>query len=266
MGRVRWVALLMVALARSAAAQPPVTGDGQVAVEVNIDELLARIESASPALRQIASGTVRRTRRAISIGPTAGVFAAAFPSPGEYDVAITFGLGLEMFKLPILPTPENVKAMVVERAKAKVKERITQRGGGPPVAAELEQLAREAWDEAVREVLGFQDPPPRTIERPRFTLALEANRFLDSEVWAARTRVGFGIWKLTVAGSFAFVFTDPKASFYTGLELVGHALISKNLRASVVDVFVRGDFELRNRDLANADQVVVGARFLLDVL
>ena len=264
MGRLVAVAIV-VALAHTASAQP-VTGDGQVAVEVNIDELLARVEAASPALRQVASGTVRRARRAISIGPTAGVFGAAFPSPGEYDAAITLGIGLEMFKLPILPTPENLKALVLERAKTKLKERIAQRGSGPPVAAEVEQLAREAWDEAVREVLGFQDAPPKTIERPRFTLALEANRFFDAEAWAARTRVGFGIWKLTVGGSFAFVFTEPKASFYVGPELVVHILLSKNVRASVVDVFVRADFELRNRDLANADQVVLGARFLLDVL
>jgi hypothetical protein len=262
MDRTTIVVIALVLLGGSAGAQP--AGEGEVGIEINVDELLARAEAASPALRQIASGTFRRARRAISIGPTVGVFGAAVPSPGEYDVAITFGLGVEMFKLPILPSPENLKAMVLERAKAKLKERL----GGlatQPVGADLEQLVREVWEEAVREILGFQDPAPKTLERPRFTLALEGNRFLDAEAWAVRTRAGVGIWKVTLAGSFAVVFTDPQASVYTGLELVTHLLIAKNPRASVVDVFVRGDFELRNRDLANTDLVVLGARFLLDL-
>ena len=106
----------------------------------------------------------------------------------------------------------------------------------------------------------------RTMEKPKVTLALEANRLLDSEVWAVRLRAGIGVSKVTIAGSFSTVFTDPETSIYTGLEVVAHFLMSKAPRASVVDVFVRGDFELRHRDVANLDTYVLGLRYLLDVL
>ena len=106
----------------------------------------------------------------------------------------------------------------------------------------------------------------RTMEKPKVTLGLEANRLLDSEVWAVRFRAGIGVSKVTIAGSFSTAFTDPETSVYTGLEVVAHFLTSKAPRASVVDVFVRGDFELRHRDVANLDTYVLGLRYLLDVL
>ena len=64
----------------------------------------------------------------------------------------------------------------------------------------------------------------------------------------------------------SMAFTDPDTSVFVGPELSMHILTSKEPRASVIDVFVRGDFEVLNRDVANTDMVVFGARFLLDVI
>jgi hypothetical protein len=99
---------------------------------VDIDAVLARIEAASPTLQTVAFGALRRARRSVSVGPTIGAWIAAVPSPGEYEQAITFGVGLEMFKIPVMPGPETLKALVVERAKAKLKQQLLARFRGDP--------------------------------------------------------------------------------------------------------------------------------------
>lgn len=238
----------------------PVQGSVQVEGTFDVDAALQRLATNAPVLERIAKGTLKRARRAIAIGPTVGAWAGYLPDPGETETAITFGLGLEVFKIPVLPTPDNLKQIAIERAKAKIA------AGGLPAAGAGEQFVREVWDDVVKEILGMEDIRGRTMERPRLTLALEANRYLDAEAWATRLRVGIGISRVTLAGSFAVAFTDPRTSVFTGLELVTHFLLSKQPRSSVVDVFFRADFEVRNRDLANVDTFVLGTRFLLDVL
>jgi hypothetical protein len=232
---------------------------------LDVDAVLARIEAASPTIQTVALGTLRRARRSVSIGPTIGAWIAAVPSPGEYEQAITFGVGLEMFKIPVMPGPETLKALVVERAKAKLKQQLLARFRGDPTdPIALEQFAREIWQEAINEVLGLENVRPRTMERPKLTVALEVNRLMRAEAWMPRLRLGVGVWKLTVGGSFGPAFGDSTGIF-VGPEVVAHFLTSKQPRASVVDVFLRADFEVRHRE-ANTDHLVLGARFLLDVL
>jgi hypothetical protein len=243
---------------------PPPAVEGSVDVRAtgsfDVDAALQKLATNAPVLERIAKGTLKRARRAISIGPTVGAWAGYLADPGETETAITFGLGLEVFKIPVLPTPENIKQIAIERAKAKIK------AGGIPAAGAGEQFVQEVWDDVVKEILGMEDIRGKTMERPRLSLGLEANRYLDAEAWATRLRLGIGISRVTLAGSFTVAFTDPKTSVFTGVELVTHFLLSKGPRASVVDIFVRGDFEVRNRDLANVDTYVLGTRFLLDAL
>jgi hypothetical protein len=247
--------LIATSMAHAQPAAPPAP---------SLDGLLAEISAESPLVTTIARGVVRRGRRAVSIGPTLGAYAAAQPSPGELDVALTFGLGLELFAVPVLPSREQLQQLALGRARERLVRALA--GRQPPGAGDAEQLAREIWRDAVREVLALEDVRPRTMERPRLSLAIEGNRLVSSDVWAVRLRAGLGVWRLTVAGSLATAFTDPATSVFTGIELVAHFLTSPNPRASVVDVFVRGDFEIRNRDAANTDTIVIGVRYLLDVL
>jgi len=230
------------------------------AQNVDVDAAIARAQASSPTLESVARGITRRARRAIAVGPTVGLWAGRAPSPGVNEEAVTFGIGLEAFKVPVFPSTDSLKDLVVERAKEKLKQRAV---GGEDV----DQLARDAWEEAVKEVLAMRDLEPHTFEPPALSLALEVNRTFESDAWLPRLRVGIGVWKLTIAASTAVALgTDaPKTPVYTGLELVGHAIVSPDPRASVVDIFVRGDFELRNRD-TNTDMIVVGARFLLDLI
>ncbi len=231
------------------------------------DALVAQAIAASPTLATIARGAFRRARRSISIGPTVGFYGASIVSPGDADAALTFGLGVETFKVPIMPSLESFKELVKERAKAKLREQVALSfKGNRPDPASLDQLVREVIEEAIQEVLGLENIRPKTMERPRFSLALEGNRYFDSSAWATRLRIGVGVWKLTLAASASAAFTNPKTSVFVGPEVVAHFMTSKNPRASVLDVFVRADFELRNRSTMNTDTLALGVRYLVDVL
>ena len=261
---VRLACLVVVtALAAPASAQPTV--EGAVEVGANIDAIVADVFARVnvPQIEKIARGTVRRARRAIAIGPTVGAWGAYAPSPELSEQAVTFGLGLEVFKVPVLPTLGNFKAILEERIKAKIKERITT--NAVPPREELDRMAAEIFEEAKAEILGERDVRGKTFERPRFTIGLEANRLFEAEAWLARARIGIGISRVTLAASAAVAFTDPDTTVFLGPELVVHALLSKSPRSPVIDVFVRGDFEVTDRE-TNSDHVTAGARFLLDVL
>src|SRR5688500_5876 len=166
-------------VAREAADRDDVDPDAYIQ---GADALFDRLEAASPVLKDVAKGAIRRARRKVSIGPTVGGFAGY---GNDFDGAVTFGLGLEVFKIPVLPTFENLKAIVKERAKAKLKQALVDSiKGAPPDPAQLqshvEQLAAEAWNEAIQEVLGMANIRAKTMERPSMTIALEGDRYFDS--------------------------------------------------------------------------------------
>lgn len=251
---------------------PPGDASGTVQagpVAVDLDAILARVEAASPTLETIARGAFRRARRSISFGPTVGFWGAGVLAQDDTEYALTFGLGFEKFKVPVLPSMETLKALVKERAKAKLKDQILARfQGREPDPISAEQFAREVWEEAVQEILGLENVRAKTMERPALSLGLEVNRMFSSEAWAPRVRIGVGVWKFTVAGSFSVALGAEgvaRTPVYLGAEVVTHFLTSKNPRASVVDVFLRMDFEMRSRE-TNTDQLVLGVRYLLDVI
>lgn len=261
------VIALAVATGTAAAQEQPAA---RVDIDPNAyvqgaEALFSRLEDASPVLADVARGAVRRARRKVSIGPTLGGFSTYGDSA---DGAVTFGVGLEVFKIPVLPTLANLKALVRERAKAKLVQAIEESlQGQPPDQAHIDELAIEAWHEAVEEVLGMNNIRPKRLERPQLTLALEANRYFDAATWATRLRLGVGVWKVTLGASVAAAFADPKTNVYVGPEVVLHVLMSSGGRASVLDLFVRADLEVRSRgEDFSQDLYSFGARYLLDLL
>jgi hypothetical protein len=283
------ILIVLTVLSGTAAAQPGVTppsepppgaqpgeqpggqvdAQAQAGASINVDELIERVQAASPTIETVARGAFRRARRAIAFGPTAGFWGGGVLAQDTGEYALTFGLALETFKVPVLPTPETLKRLVVERAKAKLKEQLVARfAGREPDPISAEQFAREVWEETVQEILGLENVRPKTMERPAINIALEVNRLFKSETWAPRLRFGFGVWKVTLGASLAVGLGNdglPKTPVYTGLEIVTHFLLSKEPRSSVVDVFLRADFEMRNRD-TNTDTLTLGVRYLLDVI
>ena len=263
---IRHSLLVLLVLARAARAQPATS-------DADLDAAIARVEAAAPTIKSVARGTLRRARRSISIGPTVGLWGTGLLDTGDLDAALTFGIGIEAFKVPVLPSTETLKALITERAKAQLKDRAKAVfAGRQPDPLELEALAAQVYADVRDEILGLREVRARTMERPRYTLAFEANRLFGAERWLGRTRIGIGVWKLTLGASLAVGRVcrggtcDDGVKVFAGPELVAHFLTSKNPRASVVDVFVRADLQTTGRGAETYDQLVLGARYLLDVL
>lgn len=243
------------------------------APEPDLDALINEARAQAPSLETIAIGTLQRARRAVSIGPTVGLFATRAVGAGDLDAALTFGLGLELFDVPVLPDLSTIEALVIERAKAQVKTRLLDGLRGRPVAPfELSAMVRQIYGDVRDELLGLHGVRAKTFERPRITLALEANRLFGADRWLARFRAGIGVWRFTLSAATSYGricrggTCDDHAKLFLGPELVLHALVSDQPRASVVDVFLRVDLQTTGRGDPTYDQVVLGARYLLDLL
>ena len=267
---MRFASFVVIAIAvttRVAAAQP---SDN----DALIDQAIAKAQAAAPSIKSYAEGTLRRARRAIALGPTVGVYGAGFISPGDLDGALTLGLGLETFDVPVLPETESIQDKIVERAKADAKARAEQMyQGRKPDPVEVDQLAAQAYADARKEVLAVEATKPNTLEDPSFTLALEADRLLAADRWLGRLRVGFGVSKVTLGLSASFGRAcrgdgcNDSVRAFVGPEVVVHVQTSKQPRSNVIDAFARFDLQATGRsDGTTYDQVVLGARFLLDAI
>jgi len=272
--------LVLVLLTSTAIAQPGATESpaptsvhsGDNRVETDLDALIRKAQAEAPTIETVARGTFRRARRALSIGPTVGLWTAAIIDPGDIDAALTIGVGFETFKVPVLPSMETIQDLIVERVKAQMKQRIVDAfKGRQPEPLELDTLVKQVYEEVRNEILGLKNVRPKTFERPQYTVGFEANRLFGADRWLARTRVGIGVWKVTLALSAAVGRVcrggtcDDGVKAFIGPEIVLHALPSKQPRASVIDAFVRADFQANGRGVETYDQLVLGARYLLDV-
>jgi hypothetical protein len=239
-----------------------------------IDQAIAKAQAEMPTLLTVAKGTLRRARRAVAFGPTVGLWTAAFIDPGEVDAALSFGLAFETFKVPVTPDMDTLKALVVERVKAVAKDRIKQAFQGRPIdPISLDQIVLKVYEDVRREILGLENVRAKTLERPGYTIAFEANRLFGNERWMGRTRVGIGVWKFTLALSASFGrvcrgdLCNDHIKGYIGPEVVLHVIPSKNPRANVIDGFLRFDWQATGRsDTTTYDQLVVGVRYMVDAI
>jgi hypothetical protein len=266
---------VMVCLTHVAFAQPSETPPPPAprAGETDLDAVMEKVQAEAPTIITVAKGTVRRARRAISFGPTVGLWSAAYIDPGDIDAALTFGIGLETFKVPVLPDTDTLKELVVERFKTEGKQRVLAiLGGRQPDPIELDTIVKQVYEDVRREIVGVANTREKHLERPQYTIAFEANRRFGAERWLGRTRVGIGIWKLTFGLSASFgracrgVGCDDSIKSFVGPEITLHILPTKNPRANVIDVFLRGDVQVNGRGDTTYDQIVIGTRLLVDII
>jgi hypothetical protein len=218
----------------------------------------------NPSVREFAEGTVRRARRAVAIGPTVGAAGSYAPSPGDADAPLSAGLELVYFAIPVVP---DLREMIVERAKARLTERVADivaRGEPPPDGDELERMAREIALEVKAEILGLHARRDRTLEKPRFAVALEGTYLPRAKAGQIRLTAALGISKVTVGPTLVADFAGGNGLF-VGAEVAVHLTPWAGPRANVVDVFIRGDYGITD-GTDGADQVGLGVRFLLDVI
>jgi hypothetical protein len=266
--------LVLIVLTSTAIAQPGTATPAEppTPAGTDLDALIAKAQAEAPTIETVVRGTFRRARRALSIGPTVGLWTGAILGPGDVDAALTIGVGFETFKVPVLPEMETIQDLIVERVKAQLKQRIIETfKARQPARLELEALVKQVYEDVRNEILGLENVRPKIFERPQFTVGFEANRLLGADRWLGRMRVGIGVWKVTLALSAAVGRVcrggtcDSGAKAFIGPEIVVHALPSKDPRASVIDAFVRADFQANGRGVETYDQLVLGARYLLDV-
>jgi hypothetical protein len=266
--------LVLIFLTSTAIAQPGTATPAEqpAPASTDLDALIAKAQAEAPTIETVVRGTFRRARRALSIGPTVGLWTGMIIGPGDIDAALTIGVGFETFKVPVLPEMETVQDLIVERVKAQLKQRIIETfKARQPARLELEALVKQVYEDVRNEILGLENVRPKLFERPQFTVGFEANRLLGADRWLGRTRVGIGVWNVTLALSAAVgrvcrgSTCDSGVKVFIGPEIVVHALPSKDPRASVIDAFVRADFQANGRGVETYDQLVLGARYLLDV-
>jgi hypothetical protein len=213
---------------------------------------------------ELARNVVRSVRRSIALGPTLGAFSAYAPSASELDAGISFGLELELFRSAI-PTPARVRELAREKTQEKLARIIRDRFAGQrPDPATMQQLVREIAAEVKAEVLAALGAKPRRLERPRLVIPVEASYFFGPADWLGRLGFGFGAGPLSIGPTFSVRFGDDTVA-RLGAELSIHLLPSGSPRSPVLDVFLRGDFELHARDV-NDDQIALGVRVLIDVI
>lgn len=215
--------------------------------------------------RKIIGGTVNRARRAVAIGPMIGAGFAFAPSPGEFDVPITFGIGVDVFKIPIVPSPKMIQDIVKERVQAKVLQRAKQmirEGGTPPSKEDLARMGLEVFEEVKAEVLGELNVRPKVLEKPKLALAFEGAYLPRAADWQVRMTVGIGVSKITIGPTLA-LHLGTDVGVFVGGEAAVHLLPTKSPRSPVVDVFLRVDFAVTD---AYDGLGILGVRLMLDII
>jgi hypothetical protein len=235
--------------------------------------ILALLEGAAAAqrvtAREIVRGTVNRARRAVAFGPSVGalpLLATAGADDTGFDVALTFGLGLYLFAIPVVPSVELIQDVVRARVEAKLRERLQAAlaRGEKPTEEELAAWGREIYQGVKAEVLGRMNARARTVERPRLALDLEGQYLLGAGYWETRLTLGLGVKRLTIGPTAALRLWDA-TGFALGGEVACRLLPGRRPRSPVIDLFLRMDFEVADR-AARGDEAALGLRLLLDLV
>jgi hypothetical protein len=218
-----------------------------------------------------ARGTVDRARRAVSFGPFVGAGVAGASGAGDsFDVLVTFGLGLVLFKIPVVPTAKEVEALIAGRVKARVAERVkamVTAGQPAPDEQELARIGAEILAEVKDEILRRRPYAGRTLERPRLAVALEGGYGLVADRQRLGLTIGVGVSRVTVGPTLAVGFTDGFGDadlLHLGGELGVHLTPRPRARSHVIDVYLRVETDVAGDE--SSTRVDLGARALLDLI
>lgn len=226
----------------------------------------AHADDTKAAVRLAVDGAVARTRRKIAFGPMIGVGGAFTPGSNELDLPISFGIGLYLFKIPILPTPADLQQIILQKMKQRVADTIEDmaaRGEPPPTAEEAASIAEEVLVQLRDEYLGRRHRD-RTLEKPQLAIAIEEVRLPSAGAWMTRLTAGFGISKVTIGPSITGSLGDVRG-LYLGGELAVHLTPRAGPRSPVIDVFFRADWGVTG-GAREADLYALGARVMLDLI
>lgn len=254
--------LLAVYALLSAFTAAPANAQADADVQAAVGALRPEITAFA---KKVALATVSRARRMVAVGPLVGAAPSYLVTSDsdqlQLDFTSSFGLGLYLWAVPLLPSSQWIVDAVKDRVKERIKETILH-GGPPPGRDDLEQLVQEVWAELKAQLL--EGARGRLAEKPIGKLVFEASYLARNGAWEARTTAGVGVKFITVGITFAGTFRDHKAASL-GPELAFHLTLGKGPRSHVVDLFARVDIYVNNREYFG-EQVALGARFMLDLI
>lgn len=213
---------------------------------------------------EIGKRALRRGRRAITLGPYVGVAPGIGADAGDLDVAISGGLALLKYDIPLLPTRERLEEIVKSRFRAELVERLKDAARGGEVSGlDRDRIAREVWAEIKAELL--LELAPKRWEKPSLLARLEVSRLPSAEAWDVRLMLGYGVGPVFLSAGPSLRYADG-AAFVVPVELSKPMMLSRGLRAPVLDFFLRAELAVSGRDAGRQDVVLLGARLGLDVI
>ncbi|GAB4559603.1 MAG: hypothetical protein Tsb0020_05540 [Haliangiales bacterium] len=262
MGRLGAALALLTLLSapRAALAQP----DTREELQDDIEEIARELVKHVP-FKDLARSSLKATQRAVALGPFVGGTGVYGTDSGEATGAISFGLSLSTFKVSLIPDREALQRILLNRLKERLLREVERKRAGDrsvpkPTAEDLEQLAKELWEDVLDEYL--RGHRAKLFEKPRFHLHAEGAYLLDSGGFETRMTAALGIGPVSFGPTTAARFDDG-ASFLVGPELIVKMLPTKGLRSPVIDLFARWDFAFGELD---GSLISAGARVALDII
>jgi hypothetical protein len=260
--------VFLLAGAPAASAQPidaqPIEAQP---IEAQIEAQILRVVD-SESLRLIAEATrrgFRRFRRSVTLGPTASV-GPSVPLDGDASTRtyVSGGLGLLVYDIPVLPTPDDLRSMALAMVKDAVEVQVRAAAARGEVMSEQEvrRLAAEAWQRLKdRLLLGMT---PRHLETPKLVATGEVGHLVGIRAWDVRAMLGLGVGPVFVSVGASLLF-DRDFALVIPAEVSVPVLLTDGLNSPVVQVFVRGEMPVTGGE-DELRRVVIGARVALDVL
>lgn len=226
----------------------------------------ARFEERAQSLAtKIAKRALDRARRALVLGPQIGV-APTYTFDGDSGFRTSFGLSLLYFDIPIIPTVESLKSILLGQAVDQFRlelEAMVAEGRGS-TEEEKAALAQKVWQEVLEE-FNLKHKPKR-FEKPKLAARTSARR-LSSEgasAWEIGLTLGIGIGPLYFSGGES-VQVNNGSGLNTDFELALPMTLTKGLRSPTVEFFLRVSLANTKRD-ERPDRAMLGARIMLDII
>lgn len=248
-------------------------GAGTAAAEKDVDRRIDRaLEETRGEEREedgvlLTAGTrvLDRTRRSLTLGPFVGVAPAiGTENDGELAFDVEAGLALLRYDIPVIPTASRLKEIALGAVRERLRERVAAAidRGDEPSDEEIEAWARELHRRLLDELL--LKHRPRTFEKPSFQARLTVDRLFGEDAWNLRAGVGVGLGPVYLsAGGGASVNRPVQGLGY--LEVSVPILVTEGLRSPALEPFVRFD-AFTGEDDGRSDQLLIGGRFVLDIL
>lgn len=236
-------------------------------LEARVERLAGyeRSDGDDGIFKTFAKRAFKRTRRSLSFGPYVGVSPGfGLENGGEFAFDLEFGLAILRYDIPIVPSPGRIKDIILGAVKDRLKEQVKAAiaGGQNPTDDQIADWGREIRKRVVDEFL--LKLRPKKFESPSFQARAGIDRLFGEDAWNLRAGLGLGIGPLFVSGGVGVSLAES-AEGLAYLELSIPILLSKGLRSPVIEPFVRLD-AFTGEDEGLSDQVLFGARFMLDVI